>query len=438
MGFAVLMKVFSCVSLIGLFALMTSCGGGGGGGGSPTTTSNITLAVTPALGGVSAGVNVAAFDSQTGAQLGVATTTIVDGLGTANIPLPASYKGIAVIKVNGCSTCSYLDERTMQPASFGEADSLLAVLPSVSSSQDRSVGVSALTSMAAAKLGVTPTNFDGSSFSPPVTQITATSLNAAVSTVLDVFGISSNDSSNVDLMFSKPVVYGVSSKAEDKLSGTGSSLNIGVLLTALAKSTPVGTPLIKQSSSLSQVLYQSFQDPSVNVKTNIASGNLISDFSSKLNEVKQKNLDAASSLDTSLIAKVEQASKTISSSSSSSSSSSGSGSGSGSGTSGNSSSQITPSLIATVANSNISAGLSTQIQVVYKSNDGTSSVVPTSSLTYTSSNLKVLTVTKSGLVNAMGPGQASIVINYQDKNVSVDITVPNGVYPNGFSGQAYN
>lgn len=426
MGFAVLMKVFSCVSLIGLFALMTSCGGGGGGGGggSPTTTSNITLAVTPALGGVSAGVNVAAFDSQTGAQLGVATTIIVDGLGTANIPLPASYKGIAVIKVNGCSTCSYLDERTMQPASFGEADSLLAVLPSVSSSQDRSVGVSALTSMAAAKLGVTPTNFDGSSFSPPVTQITATSLNAAVSTVLDVFGISSNDSSNVDLMFSKPVVYGVNSKAEDKLSGTGSSLNIGVLLTALAKSTPVGTPLIKQSSSLSQVLYQSFQDPSVNVKTNIASGNLISDFSSKLNEVKQKNLDAASSLDTSFIAKVDLASKTISSSSS--------------GSSVNSSSQITPSLIATVTNSKISVGLSTQIQVVYKSNDGTSSVVPTSSLTYTSSNLKVLTVTKSGLVNAMGPGQASIVINYQDKSVSVDITVPNGVYPNGFSGQAYN
>jgi hypothetical protein len=225
-------------------------------------------------------------------------------------------------------------------------------------------------------------------------------------------------------MFSKPVVYGVNSKAEDKLLGSGSSLNIGVLLTALAKSTPVGTPLIKQSSSLSQVLYQSFQDPSVNVKTNIASGNLISDFSSKLNEVKQKNLDAASSLDTSFIAKVDLASKTISSSSS--------------GSFGNSSSQITPSLIATVANSKISVGLSTQIQVVYKSNDGTSSVVPTSSPTYTSSNLKVLTVTKSGLVNAMGPGQASIVINYQDKSVSVDITVPNGAYPNGFSGQAYN
>ena len=402
--------------------LVAACGGGGG-----TSPASNLLSVTPALGGVSAGVNVTVFDAQTGAQLGTATTTVVNGLGTASISIPATFTGIAVIKVSGCSSCTYLDERTFQPVTFGTSDSLLAVMPSNSSGQDRSIGVSTLTNMAAAKLGVTSNSFNGTTFTPPTIQITTTNLNAAVSTVLDIFGVSGTDSANVDLFFSKPVVFGINSTAGDKLLGSGGSLNLGVLLTALANSVPPGTALTTQSASLSQVLYQSFQDPTVNVKSSIASGNLISDFSNKLTAVKQNNIDANSSLDSNFSSKLEQASQTISSSSSSSSSSGG-----------GASTPSTATVSATASNSTVAIGLSTQIHITYKAADGTSTAVSSASATYTTSNSKVLTVTKTGLVNAMGPGKASIVVTYQNTQKSVEITVPNGSYPNGFSGQVYN
>jgi hypothetical protein len=365
-------------------------------------------------------VNVTVFDAQTGTQLGTATTTVINGLGTASIPLPSTFTGIAVVNVSGCSTCTYLDERTFQSVAFGTSDSLLAVLPSTSSAQDRSIGVSTLTSMAAAKLGVTSNSFSSTSFTPPNTPITTASLNTAVSTVLDIFGVSSSDTANADLIFSKPVVYGVNYTAGDKLSGSGSSLSLGVLLTALAKSAPVGTPLTTQSSNLSQVLYQSFQDPTVNVKTNITSGNLISDFSNKLTAVKQTNLDSNASLDSSFSNKLDQGSQTIS------------------GGGGSSTPSSTALLIAKASNSTVAIGLSTQLEVTFKPADGTSTAVLGSSATYLTTNSKVLTVTKSGLVNAMGPGTASIVVNYQNTQTSVEITVPNGAYPNGFSGQVYN
>jgi hypothetical protein len=95
-------------------------------------------------------------------------------------------------------------------------------------------------------------------------------------------------------------------------------------------------------------------------------------------------------------------------------------------------------LVAKVDSLEISIGLSTQINTSYKSADGTSNELEGSSLTYTSSNSEILTVTKEGLVNAMGPGVASIAIIYKNTQTTLEITVTNGVYPIGFSGQVYN
>jgi hypothetical protein len=295
-----------------LTAILLACGGGGGGSGSQATSS--TISVTPALGGVSEGVAVSIFDAQTGTLLGSGTTSIVNGLGTASITVPTTFKGIAVVRVNGCAACTYLDERTFQPVAFGATDSLLAVLPSTDSTTERSVGVSALTSMAAAKVGVTSTNFSGTTYTPPTTAISDTSLNAAVSTVLDIFGVAGTDASNKDLMFSKPVVFGLGYRAGDKLSGTGTSLNLGVLLTALAQSTPTGTSLISQSNNLSTVLHQSYQGQVSNVKTAISTANLISDFSTKLASVTQNNVASGSTVDASFTAKLNTASSAIKSS----------------------------------------------------------------------------------------------------------------------------
>ncbi len=98
----------------------------------------------------------------------------------------------------------------------------------------------------------------------------------------------------------------------------------------------------------------------------------------------------------------------------------------------------TNALVAKVDSLEISIGLSTQINTSYKSADGTSNELEGSSLTYTSSNSEIVTVTKEGLVNAMGPGVASIAITYKNTETTLEITVTNGVYPIGFSGQVYN
>ncbi len=306
------MNAYKRLVMACLTAILLACGGGGGGSGSQATSS--TICVTPALGGVSEGVVVSIFDAQTGTLLGSGTTSIVNGLGTASITVPTTFKGLAVVRVNGCAACTYLDERTFQPVAFGATDTLLAVLPSTDSTSERAVGVSALTSMAAAKVGVTSTNFSGTAYTPPTTAISDTSLNAAVSTVLDIFGVAGTDASNKDLMFSKPVVFGLGYKAGDKLSGTGTSLNLGVLLTALAQSTPTGTSLISQSNKLSTVLHQSYQGQVSNVKSAISTANLISGFSTKLASVTQNNVASGSTVDTSFNAKLNTASSAISSS----------------------------------------------------------------------------------------------------------------------------
>lgn len=296
-----------------LISILAACGGGGGGNPQTAASTN-TISVTPALGGVSAGVSVSIFDAQAGTLLGSETTSLVSGLGTANISIPSTFTGIAIVKVNGCNTCTYLDERTLQPVAFGTSDSLLAVLPSPSTSQDRSVSVSTLTNMAAAKLGVTSSSFSGTTFTAPATPISETSLNTAVATVLDIFGVSGSTTSNNELMFSKPVVFGTGYQAGDKLSGTGNSLNLGVLLTALAQSTPTGTSLIAQSTRLSNVLLQNYQGQVTNVKSAIAATNLITSFSTKLSSVTQNNVSVNSTIDTTFTANLNSASGTISAS----------------------------------------------------------------------------------------------------------------------------
>jgi len=95
-------------------------------------------------------------------------------------------------------------------------------------------------------------------------------------------------------------------------------------------------------------------------------------------------------------------------------------------------------LVASTLSQTLAIGLSTQIQLSVTASNGINTLVTPSKATYSSDNTNVLTVTKSGLVNSMGPGTANIKITYQNLSTSISITVPNGVNPNGFSGQVFN
>lgn len=404
--------MFYRLLLLFIFLLITSCGGGGGDALSISTNNSLT--VVPALGGVSAGVNVAIYDSNSGAQIGSGVTNLVNGLGTATVNLTSNFSGIAIVKVYGCSTCTYLDERTFSTVSFADTDSLLAVTPVSTSGQ--SIGVSTLTNMAAAALSVTANNFNGSALTLPTTHITTSSVNSSVASVLSIFGLSSDSTSNNLLLFSVPVIYGINSQSTDQLSGSGSSLNLGVLLTALAQSIPSGTSLTSASTNLSSATAQSVQNPQMDLKAQISSLNLITNLPSKLTTVIQNNLSTNSTIDANLSSSVSLA---IQASTSSGSTSSG-------------------SLVASTPSKTIAIGLSTQIQLSLKAPNDLNTVVTPSSATYSSDNTNVLTVTKSGLVNSMGPGTANITITYQNLSTSISITVPNGVNPNGFSGQVFN
>ena len=132
--------------------VLVACGGGSSSNTATTPTTPTTpvtptppalvnpVTVVPALGGFSAGANVA-FLQPDGTVIGKGTT---DGTGTAVVPL-GTYSGPFISQVTGGPNVTVYNERTQGYEAFGATNSLLAIVPST-------VGFTT----GAARLGVTP------------------------------------------------------------------------------------------------------------------------------------------------------------------------------------------------------------------------------------------------------------------------------------------
>ena len=236
---------------------LAACGGGGGSSSSnagiepvPTALAvETSVDVTPALGGVSAGVLVSLFDAQSGALLASAVTQQVP-LGTARLTL-RDFQGNLVVKVEGAPGATYYDERSGSAVPFPAGKPLLAVASGIGGGTAASLGVTHLTHAVSAMLGVTAANFSGSGgFAPPATPLTSARLNAKTDELLAHFGLSRAD---LDLA-AKPVVFGTDMvgrpAAELKLAGSGHALSHGALLTALAKTIPAGQGLVDAANTI--------------------------------------------------------------------------------------------------------------------------------------------------------------------------------------------
>ena len=140
-------------------AAMTIAGCGGSSSSSSGTTVN-ELTVTPALG-AAYGASVLVY-SPTGTELGKGTTSTTDG--KAKLSLTGYTAGQPIIIKTVLGTGSfYFNEKTganTTPVTASETPvTLMAVIPSVATGQ--AVGVTALTNMAAAFVGVTAANVIG-------------------------------------------------------------------------------------------------------------------------------------------------------------------------------------------------------------------------------------------------------------------------------------
>jgi uncharacterized protein YjdB len=86
---------------------------------------------------------------------------------------------------------------------------------------------------------------------------------------------------------------------------------------------------------------------------------------------------------------------------------------------------------------NIAIGLSHQLTVSSVFSDGTSQTVDNTQIQFVSSNINIVTVSKTGIINAMGPGSAEVSITFGGVSIKATVTVPQGVLPGGFSGQVF-
>lgn len=257
---------------------LVACGGGSTAPEPSVLPVETTVDITPALGGVSAGVLVTLFNAQTGAQLAQGLTQQVP-LGTARLTL-RDFQGAVVIKVEGAPGATYYDERSGTAVPFPASKVLLSVAPDIGGGSAASLGVTPLTHALSAMVGVTTDRFSGANFTPPSTAITSAAVNAQVDLLLANFGLTRTA---LDL-FAKPIVFGIDMvgrpAGELKLAGSGNALAYGALLTALARSIPLGSDLVDSASLMG----------SRAAGGTLASSGYLDHFGSKFQEVLTNNL----------------------------------------------------------------------------------------------------------------------------------------------------
>ena len=133
-------------------AVLVACGGGGSSTSTTPTTPTTPvmvkpITVVPAMGGFSAGANVAFIDPK-GNSIGRAQTN-ASGVAVVDI---GTYSGPFISQVTGGPNVTVYNERTQGYEPFGATNSLLAVIPSVPTGANSRLGVTPLTNAAAAVL----------------------------------------------------------------------------------------------------------------------------------------------------------------------------------------------------------------------------------------------------------------------------------------------
>lgn len=133
---------------------LSACGGGGDSGPvvtPPTPPATKNVSVTPGLGAFGAGARVTAYKMD-----GVIIDTkVTDAAGKAEINF-GDYNGPFVLRVNGGPTVTYYDEKLGTDVNFPTTASLLAIVPKASVAAGEQFGVTPLTHLVAAALGVDP------------------------------------------------------------------------------------------------------------------------------------------------------------------------------------------------------------------------------------------------------------------------------------------
>ena len=148
-------------------ALLAACGGG---------SADATMTVTPALGAVyNADVNVY---NATGQLVGTGTTGTA---GTVDLSMYGSITAPLAVVVTANANTTYFNEKTGANEALATGTNMMTVAPSARAS----VGVSALTTMAAKMAGVTPGNVRAS-----MTSVTKDKIDTGVSKTLAVLGLS--------------------------------------------------------------------------------------------------------------------------------------------------------------------------------------------------------------------------------------------------------
>ncbi|MFM7396795.1 MAG: DUF1800 family protein [Gammaproteobacteria bacterium] len=200
------------------------------------------LSATPILGGFSAGATVDLFRADTGERIESKTT---GSDGTISVSVPASYTGLAIVRVSGSGSALYLDERTDTLKPFTANQFLLAVIPpGAMREQGVPLAVSTLTHAIALAAGINTTASAATIAAPSLTDA---ALQSAQNRVMDALGLTTTALDPLKV----PVYLKASDQGKGtKLEGSGESLNYGVILIALAKLAPSGTDLATFAQTL--------------------------------------------------------------------------------------------------------------------------------------------------------------------------------------------
>ena len=277
-------KVTYASALIAVsMAVLVACGGSSSSSTTATTPTTPTLVnpvtVVPAMGGFSAGANVA-FLQPNGTVIGSGTT---DATGTAVVPL-GTYSGPFISAVTGGPNVTVYNERTQGYEPFGASNSLLAIVPSTSgfTSGTGRLGVTPFTNAAAAVLIPNPAS--------PTIPGAAASIQAAISVANATVAVSLGLPANANLLGAPAPLTSPTSK----ITTTDSN---AALLSAMLTSIELSSKgsLLDTSTGLAT-------DAASNRGALPASAALITTASSQLSSVISQNVAAASltSISTSL------------------------------------------------------------------------------------------------------------------------------------------
>ena len=255
-------------------AVLVACGGGGSSTSTTPTTPTTPvmvkpITVVPAMGGFSAGANVAFIDPK-GNSIGKAVTN-ASGVAVVDI---GTYSGPFISQVTGGPNVTVYNERTQGYEPFGATNSLLAVIPSVPVGANSRLGVTPLTNAAAAVLIPNPLS--------PVIPGSNASIQAAVAVANATVAVAAGLPAGVSLLSAPEPLTSPTSKIT---TTDPAAAAYGALLASMALSS-TGS-LVSNATALSK-------DAAANNGALPASASLLTNAASSLAAVVSANVAPAS------------------------------------------------------------------------------------------------------------------------------------------------